>query len=589
MAKKKSSSSSASSELESSVSPILEITYKDPLFSLAAHPSRPIFISGLATGHLYCDTYDAEKLEEKASERREKLSLIEKEAFKKGTSGTIVKSVSQLKTKWWTIIKDNTEIPEDSHLVTNWKTKRHKGSCRSVLFDPLENTVGENLYSVGTDHIIKKASTETGKVLSKTTVSDHYEGSEDAITKLSHSTTNPFLLAGTENGHVLIYDSKNLSTSQLKFKVSEAHEDSINDILPMPAISAYHYLTLGSTTLSHIDIRKGIITQSDDQSDELLSMCFATDHINENKNDTALVAHGEGIVTIWKDSKNKFRDQLSRIKINKNASVDAIIPTMNYDTDDLRDSVWCGDSEGLLHRVNYKKGRVVETRVHSNTIGKYGAADEVGILDIDYEYRLISAGMDSMKIWSANNYAESEKSDSDEDSDINDDDDDSDSDSDSDIDGNDGEHGNKLKAALENKSEDDNDQWEDILSNEEDQEEGSSSLAPSDLSGSDVGSDLEDELSEEEEMDISEKVEEEHKPATLDIIRKKRFDISKMKPKKTIIDINKLTKKSQKAEVGHDTEEEEPTKKKQKVKQISAKQLKNAQQHEPGIRRFEGL
>lgn len=93
-------------------------------------------------------------------------------------------------------------------------------------------------------------------------------------------------------------------------------------------------------------------------------------------------------------------DQLTRVKVNKSASIDAIIPTMNSDDDSLAHSVWCGDSEGLLHRVNYKTGKVVETRLHSVSKGKYGAVDEVGILDIDYDYRLISAGMDTLKIWS---------------------------------------------------------------------------------------------------------------------------------------------------------------------------------------------
>ena len=56
------------------------------------------------------------------------------------------------------------------------------------------------------------------------------------------------LLSGTEDGHVLVYDSANLNSNKLKFKVESAHDDSINHILAMPAVSAYHYLTLGSTT-----------------------------------------------------------------------------------------------------------------------------------------------------------------------------------------------------------------------------------------------------------------------------------------------------------------------------------------------------
>ena len=189
----------------------------------------------------------------------------------------------------------------------------------------------------------------------------------------------------------------------------------------MPAVSAYHYLTLGSTTLAHIDIRKGIITQSDDQEDELLAMCFPSDEVSQS-NDTVLVSHGEGLITIWKNSKNKLMDQLSRVKVNKSASIDTIISTMNADNEDMANSVWCGDSEGLLHRINYKRGRVVETRLHSVAKGKHGAVDEVGILDIDFDYRLVSAGMDTLKIWS--NTQDEEQNDED----VDDDNDDSDGD-----------------------------------------------------------------------------------------------------------------------------------------------------------------
>lgn len=372
--------------VEPTGNPILEVKYNDPLFSIAAHPTEPIFVSGLATGHVFCNRYDAERLEER-------MQAIKDEQKKKSKA-----SVKTANAAWWTQVEDITNTDE---IVTCWKTKRHKGSCRLVLFDPIESSVGKHLFTVGKDHVIKKANTETGKVLTKTDISKDLS-LKDAVTKLCHSTTHPFLLSGTENGHVLVYDSNDLSN---KFKVENVHEDAVNHILAMPSVSPYHYLTVGSTTLSHIDIRKGIVTQSDDQEDELLSMSFVPD---DDRNDTVLVSHGGGIVTIWKNSKNKLMDQLSRIKVNKEASIDVMISAMDAGDDDMAASVWCGDSDGLVHRVNYKKGKVVETRLH-------GTADEVGFLDIDYDYRLLTAGMDSMKLW----LAEAEESDeeSDEDSD----------------------------------------------------------------------------------------------------------------------------------------------------------------------------
>ncbi|EMG49798.1 JIP5 WD repeat-containing protein JIP5 [Candida maltosa Xu316] len=535
MARKKSNSTNAAQVLESAVSPILEINYNDPLFTAAAHPTKPILLSGQVTGHVYCNTYDAEKLEELTQAKREEHYNLEKEAYSKGKIPHVNKSVSQSKKKWWTIIENNTDIPSDNALVTtNWKTKRHKGSCRHAIFEPLEGSVGDFVYTCGTDNIIKKASTETGKVVGKVDVSSDYTNQKDALTKLCHSTTHPFLLSGTEDGHVLVYDSSNLNSNKLKFKVQNAHDDSVNHILAMPGVSAYHYLTLGSTTLSHIDIRKGIITQSDDQEDELLAMCFPSDEVGE-KNDTVLVAHGEGLVTLWKNSKNKLMDQLTRIKVNKSASIDAIIPTMNCDDEGLVNSVWCGDSEGLLHRVNYKTGKVVETRLHSVSHGKYGAVDEVGILDIDYDYRLISAGMDSLKIWSNAEVEDQEVS-------SEDDDEEEDEDNASDV---------------ENS-------WSDI--------------------SSDDGSDVNDEDSDEEN--------ESEEEAGDDLLHKRRTDLSEIitKPKRKTLDINKLTKSKQEDKPEEEAIEE-PLPKKQKVKEqkLTTKQLRNMQKHEHGIRKFEGL
>ena len=101
---------------------VCSIPLSHELFAQAIHPSEPIVSAGLASGHVY--TYrlpgdnDAEAI---ASE-----------------SGF-------------------------GNIETTWKTRRHKGSCRTLGF----GIDGSQLYSAGTDSIVKAADVATGQVTAK--------------------------------------------------------------------------------------------------------------------------------------------------------------------------------------------------------------------------------------------------------------------------------------------------------------------------------------------------------------------------------------------------------------------------------------
>ncbi|SCU93976.1 LANO_0E05336g1_1 [Lachancea nothofagi CBS 11611] len=380
MGKKKVKGSQDLTSLASDSSPILELKFPEELFALCCHPEQPLIFSGQATGHIMCHRYDAKVLQQQMKRNEE--SAVEKE---------VKEQKHEPKKKFWAVVEAKEDASSDiAGFKLQWKTKRHKGSVRAMCLD----ADGSHIYSIGVDCVLKKANSETGKVVKKCQIS---QDSSVKYTKLTKSIRHKILLLGDENGNVSVLDSETL---QLKNTIRKIHSgDAINDIFQFTGKSEYRFISVGQTTLAYWDSResnesdfnipdddlnaKRKVRLSDDQEDEVLCGTF----VDPQNGDTLVCGMGEGILTMWKPKKNNLVDQISRIKVKKNESLDCIVPTLQDD-----DSVWAGCSDGQVYKVNVKTGKVVEIRKHSGL-------DEVVFLDLDYEYRLVSGGMDKIKIW----------------------------------------------------------------------------------------------------------------------------------------------------------------------------------------------
>ncbi|CAI4962864.1 CPS_HP_G0138420.mRNA.1.CDS.1 [Saccharomyces cerevisiae] len=379
--------------------PILELlSLKAPIFQSLLHPELPIIITVFGTGHIVCHRYDPAKLQSHLDRRRRIDTATTGKDAKKGVCPWIRLDID-LETGDLKLVdieeqhhQKQTGKDEDLGVKTLWKTKRHKGSVRAMCFD----SKGDNIFSVGSDNVLKKANTMTGKVVKKVNLSSLFNSEEkknDKFTKLCASQTHPFILIGDESGNIHVINSENLALSN---SIRSIHfGDSINDIFHFDKRSAYKFISLGQTTLAYFDVRDkdakpnvagnedGKILISDDQEDEVLCGCFVDPEVA----DTLLCGMGEGIVTVWKPNKNDLEDQMSRIKISKDESIDCIVPTLQDDN-----CVWCGCSNGNIYKVNAKLGKVVEVRNHSEL-------DEVSFVDLDFEYRVVSGGLENIKIW----------------------------------------------------------------------------------------------------------------------------------------------------------------------------------------------
>ena len=133
--------------------------------------------------------------------------------------------------------QEQTDNNEDLGVETLWKTKRHKGSVRAMCFD----AKGDSIFSVGSDNILKKANTMTGKVVKKVNLSSLFNSEKkknDKFTKLCISQTHPFVLIGDESGDIHVINSESLALTN---SIRSIHfGDSINDILHFDKLSLIH-------------------------------------------------------------------------------------------------------------------------------------------------------------------------------------------------------------------------------------------------------------------------------------------------------------------------------------------------------------
>lgn len=341
---------------ESKINPILQWNSKagSSFFQFVAHPTEPILYFGLSNGYIYCYKYDINHL----------LSASQTNNPSNSIAGHLEVDIGDL-------------VPG---LQILWKTKRHKSSLHGLTMD----ASGQYLFSVGSDNIIKKADSLSGQVVKKVKLPDDWQPSTKMVV------TDDVLIIGNEIGDVIILDP---NTLHMKNRINQIHfGDPINDIFQFVNRSKHKFISLGQTTLAYWDTHnndKEKIMLSDDQEDEILCGCFVDTEESNLKGDTLVCGMGEGILTIWKPKINDLEDQMSRIRVCPRESIDCVISTLQDDN-----CVWCGCSNGKLYRINVKSNRIVEIRNHD-----LDGTDEVSMMDLDYEYRLISGGMDFIKLW----------------------------------------------------------------------------------------------------------------------------------------------------------------------------------------------
>ncbi|KAI4217639.1 MAG: hypothetical protein LQ351_000235 [Letrouitia transgressa] len=322
------------------------------LFAQSIHPTSSLLALGLASGHV-----QLQRLPPSSPDRNPKPPRI-------NGQGTI---------------------------VTAWRTKRHNGSCRSLSF----SSDGSYLFSAGSDGLVKSAVTETGRVVNKIAVPGYTADDNDAaIPCLIRALSPETLLLATDSSALHVYDLRvdcnGAFASTKPQQTHHPHEDYVSSLTALEPSAqstrgfSRQWITTGGSTVAITDVRKGVVTQSEDLGEELLSGTVAGGK---------LVVGGErGVLRSWELTPTGIGEEGNRVWVRKAESLDVLCPVPDSVSVE-RDKVAVGVSDGTVKLVAVGGNResVADLR-----------HDEVeGCVELGFEIggRMISGGGQAVKVW----------------------------------------------------------------------------------------------------------------------------------------------------------------------------------------------
>lgn len=415
------------------------------VFAQAIHPTLPIVVVGLATGHVQAFRLPPADPSSEASTPPEPKAASD-------SNGTPKPNGSQPHTARARSSSITSTTGPINTVSTIWRTRRHKGSCRALAF----STDGSTLFSTGTDGLLKAADALTGRVTAKHILPSAQHSTNNTTTSTPDAPSTLLALSpqalvlGTDSGQVHIYtlDANSLPSASpaQTFRPHRTDDDPGNAeaIAALAALppsltsssgTSRAFVSAAGATLAVTDIRKGVIACSIDQGDVLLSACCASlaappgkavqaqgtkrkkgPNADEahNPNDKVLVGGSEGLLTLW--NRGEWADQRSRVSIgggglagplgpdDGDAGVEclAVMPLAASESGSSRTRIVAaglGSGAVKLVEVRTGKGSGVAQVVGEVSHDERGVE---GVVAVGFEAeggRLITAGGEIVKVW----------------------------------------------------------------------------------------------------------------------------------------------------------------------------------------------
>ena len=265
------------------------------------------------------------------------------------------------------------------------------------------------LFSAGTDSLLKAASTETGRVTSKILIPS--PNTQPDPPSLIHALTPTALLLATDSSALHIYDLRT-THSTLSSKPSQTyhpHTDYVSSLTALPpgesSTSGFpkQWVTTGGSTLAVTDLRKGVLSRSEDQEEELLSSVIVTGlparkrGRAENGREKVYVGGAGGVITTWE--RGQWDDQGGRIIVDTGVGGGESLDCMTL----LPDGIGGIKGSGRLLAAGMGDGavKIVGLGGYDGLFVtlRHADVDSVVGLGVDVDGRLISGGGSIVKIW----------------------------------------------------------------------------------------------------------------------------------------------------------------------------------------------
>ncbi|KFY74296.1 hypothetical protein V499_05667 [Pseudogymnoascus sp. VKM F-103] len=347
---------------------LCQLPLSSELFCQAIHPSEPIVAVGLSSGHVQAFRLPAEEEEDNAGS--------DDDDDDEGDTTTL-SALSNGK----------------SHIETQWRTRRHKGSCRSLGFSP----DGEVLYSAGTDTLLKAFSPLTGIVTSKLLIPTHNDLPDHPT--LLHALSPQTLLLATDSSALHLFDLRSSSAfgAAKPSATHRPHDDYISSLTPLKPSDAStsgfakQWVTTGGGTLAVTDLRRGVLVKSEEQEEELLSS-LSVDGFSTRaggSGEKVVVGGGNGVITLWE--RGVWDDQGERV---------VVVPGGKAEGESLDALARVPGSREVVVGCGDGKVRIVDlTGRGVRHVLRHDEVESVIAVGYDCYGRLISGGGDVVKVW----------------------------------------------------------------------------------------------------------------------------------------------------------------------------------------------